>query len=201
MMIGIPSSGKSYIREAIAQREDATIFSSDIVREKLKMDPSSDEENIRLFDIMYDMIRDELARGNDVLLDSTNTYRRYRMPFLQGLSKDTEVIGIIMMRQIENCIRFNRTRENRIEDRIIRMMYDEYDVPLYEEGFNRFEIIYPDKDESFLEGIEEDKRNIMAYRSMFLNNGMSAEEKLKEAQRMAQSDLSIKESLKRSSTQ
>ena len=82
MMVGIPSSGKSFIREKIAREENAIILSSDIVREKLHMDPSKEDENIRLFDLMYEMIREELSKGNNVLLDSTNTYRKYRRPFL-----------------------------------------------------------------------------------------------------------------------
>ena len=53
MMIGIPSSDKSYNRGSIAEREGAMIFSSDIVKEKLKTELSRDDENIGLFDIMY----------------------------------------------------------------------------------------------------------------------------------------------------
>ena len=183
MMVGIPASGKSYVSEKIAKRENAVIYSSDIVRQKLSMDPSSDLQNIRLFDIMYDMIRQELANGNNVVLDSTNTYRKYRKPFLQSLTKDTEVTGVLLMRQIENCLKANSERINSIDESVIRMMYEEYDIPLYEDGYDRFEIIYPDEDENSLSEIEEDKPNIMAYRSMFLNNGMDRYEKLRNIQK------------------
>ena len=186
MMVGIPASGKSYVSEKIAEREDAVIYSSDIVRKKLDMDPSSDLQNIRLFDIMYDMIREELAKGNDVVLDSTNTYRKYRKPFLQSLNKETEVTGVLLMRQIENCLKANRSRNGSIDESVIRMMYEEYDIPLYEDGFDRFEIVYPDEDESSLEEVAEDKSNIMAYRFMFLNNGMDRYEKLKTIQKDCQ---------------
>ena len=182
MMVGIPSSGKSYIREKIAERENAIIFSSDKVRAKLNMDPSKDDQNIKLFDLMYEMIKEELSKGNNVLLDSTNTYRKYRKPFLQSLDEDVEVIGVLMMRQIENCLAANKNRENRIDESVIRHMYEEYDLPLYEDGFDRFEIIYPDNDEYSLDSIDKDKENIMAYRSMFMNNGLSSIEKLHLAQ-------------------
>ena len=182
MMVGIPSSGKSYIREKIAERENAIIFSSDIVRAKLNMDPSKDDQNIKLFDLMYEMIKEELSKGNNVLLDSTNTYRKYRKPFLQSLDEDVEVIGVLMMRQIENCLAANEKRDNRIEESVIRRMYEEYDLPLYEDGFDRFEIIYPDNDEYCLDSIDKDNENIMAYRSMFMNNGLSSIEKLHLAQ-------------------
>lgn len=184
MMVGIPASGKSYVSEKIAKRENAIIYSSDIVRQKLSMDASSDLQNIRLFDIMYDMIRQELANGNNVVLDSTNTYRKYRKPFLQSLTKDTEVTGVLLMRQIENCLKANSERINSIDESVIRMMYEEYDIPLYEDGYDRFEIIYPDEDENSLSEIEEDKPNIMAYRSMFLNNGMDRYEKLRNIQKL-----------------
>lgn len=183
MMVGIPSSGKSFIREKIAREENAIILSSDIVREKLHMDPSKEDENIRLFDLMYEMIREELSKGNNVLLDSTNTYRKYRRPFLQSLNKDVEVIGVMMMRQIENCLAANRNRNNRIEEYVIRNMYEEYDLPLYEDGFDRFEVIYPDDDEYSLQAVEKDRENVMAYRSMFLDNGLSGIEKLHLAQK------------------
>ncbi len=184
MMVGIPASGKSYATETIAKRENAVIYSSDIVRQKLSMDPSSDLQNIQLFDIMYDMIRQELANGNDVVLDSTNTYRKYRKPFLQSLSEDTEVTGVLLMRQIENCLKANGNRGSSIDESVIRMMYEEYDFPLYEDGYDRFEIIYPDKDEYSLDAIEEDRPDIMAYRSMFLDNGMDRQDKLHAAQTM-----------------
>lgn len=184
MMVGIPASGKSYVSEKIAKRENALIYSSDIVRQKLSMDASSDLQNIRLFDIMYDMIRQELANGNNIVLDSTNTYRKYRKPFLQSLTKDTEVTGVLLMRQIENCLKVNSERINSIDESVIRMMYEEYDIPLYEDGYDRFEIIYPDEDENSLNEIEEDKPNIMAYRSMFLNNGMDRYEKLRKIQKL-----------------
>ena len=129
MMVGIPASGKSYVSETIAKRENAVIYSSDIVRQKLSMDPSSDLQNIQLFDIMYDMIRQELANGNDVVLDSTNTYRKYRKPFLQSLSEDAEVTGVLLMRQIENCLKANGNRGSSIDESVIRMMYEEYDFP------------------------------------------------------------------------
>ena len=182
MLVGIPASGKSFVSEKIAKREDAVLYSSDIVRKKLDMDPSSDLQNIRLFDIMYDMIRKELADGNNVVLDSTNTYRKYRKPFLQSLNKETEVTGVLLMRQIENCLRANRQRNASIDENVIRMMYEEYDIPLQEDGFDRFEIIYPDEDEDSLNEITQDKPNIMAYRSMFLDNGMDRYEKLKTIQ-------------------
>ncbi len=186
MMVGIPASGKAYVSKMIARREDAVIYSSDIVRQKLSMDPSSDKQNIQLFDIMYEMIREELAKGNNVVLDSTNTYRKYRKPFLQSLTEETEVTGVLLMRQIENCLKANRNRENSIDDSVIRMMYEEYDIPLYEDGYDRFEIIYPDADEYSLNVIEEDKPNIMAYRSMFLNNGMDRYEKLRRIQELSE---------------
>ena len=63
MMIGIPSSDKSYNRGSIAEREGAMIFSSDIVKEKLKTELSRDDENIGLFDIMYEMIRTQPKNG------------------------------------------------------------------------------------------------------------------------------------------
>lgn len=184
MMVGVPASGKSYVSETIAKRENAVIYSSDMVRQKLSMDASSDLQNIRLFDIMYDMIRQELANGNNVVLDSTNTYRKYRKPFLQSLSEDTEVTGVLLMRQIENCLKANSERINSIDENVIRMMYEEYDIPLYEDGYDRFEIIYPDEDENSLNEIEDDKPNIMAYRSMFLNNGMDRYEKLQNIQKL-----------------
>ena len=184
MMVGIPASGKSFHASKIAEKENAVIYSSDVVRKKLNMDPSSDAQNIRLFDIMYEMIREKLAKGNNVVLDSTNTYRQYRKPFLQSLTKETDVTGVLLMRQIEKCLKANKAREGCIDENVIRHMYEEYDIPLYEDGFNHFEIIYPDEDEYSLIEIEEDKPNIMAYRSMFLNNGMDRYEKLKNAQIM-----------------
>ena len=179
IMIGIPSSGKSHVARKLKEEVGAKIYSSDQMRLLLNMNAADDNENIDLFEYMYECIRKELSNNQNIILDSTNTFRKYRMPFIQSLSDDVEVIGVIMMRKLENCLKSNARRKNRITDDVIIDQYENYDLPLKEEGFDSFIIIYPDEDQNSLSG---DPINI--YESRFQNNGLSPEQKLLKAQKL-----------------
>ena len=179
IMIGIPSSGKSHVVRKLAEESGAKVYSSDQMRLILNMNAADDNENIDLFEYMYECIRKDLKNGQDIILDSTNTYRKYRMPFIQSLDEDVEVIGVIMMRKLENCLATNARRKSRIDDEVIIEQYENYDLPLKEEGFDSFIIIYPDEDQNSL---LTDTADI--YESMFMNNGLSPEEKLLKAQKL-----------------
>ena len=182
MMIGIPSSGKSNVVTRLKRQTKAKVYSSDKTRLLLNMDPSDDNENIDLFEYMYDLIRKELSAGNDVILDSTNTFRCYRQPFLDSLNEDVEVIGVLMLRKLENCLSSNAIRKNKINDKVIIDQYSRYDFPLKEEGFDSFMIFYTDNDK---DSLAEDDGDL--YKSMFVNNGLSPEEKLQKVQQLIRS--------------
>ena len=164
VMTGIPGSGKSYHSKKIAERENAKIYSSDLFRAHLKMDASNDLQNDTLFDMMYAAIRRELDQGQDIVLDATNTYAKYRRKIFRAVEgSNAELICVLVMRRLENCLEANRQRKNPIREEVILNMYRDYDLPYYNEPWDRIEVIYPDNDETSLGYYLDDKEKYMDF--------------------------------------
>ena len=151
VMVGIPGSGKSHESRRIAEEMQAKIYSSDIFRAQLKLDASVDKQNDDLFDMMYAKIREELDAGNDIVLDATNTYAKYRRKFFKAIEgSGAQVIAVVVMRQYENCLKANAARKHPIREEVIRTMYEGYDLPYYDEPWSEIRFVYPDNDEKAL---------------------------------------------------
>ena len=102
MMVGIPASGKSYVSETIAKRENAVIYSSDIVRQKLSMDPSSDLQNIRLFDKLSVIDNVVIGMHNKLsysMLEGIFKTGKYRRQEKEAYAKAEELLAIFDLKE------------------------------------------------------------------------------------------------------
>ncbi|MFC6786487.1 AAA family ATPase [Halobaculum halobium] len=72
VVCGLPGAGKSTVAEAVADRLDAALVRTDVVRKELFPDPSyTDEESRRTYRAVFDRAEDRLAAGEPVVLDGT----------------------------------------------------------------------------------------------------------------------------------
>ncbi|QZP38950.1 AAA family ATPase [Halobaculum magnesiiphilum] len=72
VVCGLPGAGKSTVASAVADRLDATVFRTDVVRKELFPDPSyTDEESRRTYEALFERADDRLAAGDPVVLDGT----------------------------------------------------------------------------------------------------------------------------------
>jgi len=72
VVCGLPGAGKSTVAAAVADRLDAAIVRTDVVRKELFPDPSyTDEESSRTYEAVFDRASERLEAGDSVVLDGT----------------------------------------------------------------------------------------------------------------------------------
>lgn len=143
MMAGIVGSGKSCHAEKLAKEIDATVFSSDKLREEMFGDVNEQNHNDKVFKELHNRIKDCLKSGKNAIMDATNISSKKRRAFLQELNKiNCEKRCIIMATPYDQCLKNNAARDRQVPEDVIRRMYLTWNTPYYFEGFNSIEIVY-----------------------------------------------------------
>ena len=143
MMVGLPCSGKSTKAKELAKTHNATVFSSDTLREELFNDVNHQSDNELLFKELHKRIKDCLVEGNSAIYDATNISYKRRMAFLAELKKiPCAKICVLMATPYEECIERNKHRDRKVPEKVIKKMYMGFDVPWYYEGWDNIIIKY-----------------------------------------------------------
>lgn len=140
IMIGISSSGKSTIAKQIAEKANCVIISSDGIRAEICEGGVSDQsKNEEVFQIFHRRIRDNLLKGNNVIADATNiTLKSRRAIFNAVRGIDCYKIGYLVIKSIEDCIKDNKNDDRvAVPDEVIYKQVKKFQVPFYNEGFNK----------------------------------------------------------------
>lgn len=151
MLIGIPGSGKSTWANEEQFKYDKMfrILSSDLIREELFGDASSQQNNSKVFEIMNSRTIDFLGHGCNVCYDATNINRKSRKTILKKIKekfKDSvEIIGVCFITDRETCFKNNQNRERKVPDYVIDKMIRNFEIPFLGEGFS--DIIFIDNSE------------------------------------------------------
>lgn len=154
MMCGLVASGKSYKAKELAKDYDATIFSSDDLREELFGDVNNQEHNQEVFTELHRRIKECLRNGKSAIYDACNISYKRRMGFIQELKNiPCEKICVLMATPYEECLRRNAERERKVPEYAIERMYRSFDVPYWYEGWDDI-IVEWSKDTQF-KGINE----------------------------------------------
>lgn len=141
MMIGLPYSGKTYKAKELAEKYNATLFSSDTLREELFGDVNHQTDNKILFDELHKRIKNCLQGGNSAIMDATNINRKRRMKFLEEL-KDIpcEKICVLMATSYDECLKRSMKRERKVPHYIIEKIYYNFQYPDSDEGWDCIQI-------------------------------------------------------------
>ncbi|MCM1334191.1 MAG: ATP-binding protein, partial [Eubacterium sp.] len=83
MMVGLPGSGKTLLAHDLADKLNAQVFSSDVVRAEVCGESYSSQDNQRVFPILHDRIKGALQKRQNVIYDATNIRARDRKTFLK----------------------------------------------------------------------------------------------------------------------
>ena len=143
MMIGLVGSGKSYHSKELAEEYDATVFSSDALREEMFGDVNHQADNNTLFKELHKRIRECLASGKSAIYDACNISYKRRMEFLKSLNKiPCEKIAVLMATPYEVCLERNAQRERKVPEYVIKRMYMNFNVPFCYEGWGDIDIVY-----------------------------------------------------------
>ena len=87
MMCGLVASGKSFVANQLALKENAVIHSSDELRIELFGDVNEVDKNGEVFQELHKRIKDDLKKGKNVIYDATNLNHKKRKGFLEELKK------------------------------------------------------------------------------------------------------------------
>lgn len=145
MMAGLVGSGKSCHAEKLAKEIDATVFSSDKLREEMFGDVNEQSKNSDLFQELHRRIKECLKSGKNAIYDATNISSKRRKSFLQELNKiDCEKRCIVMATPYEQCLANNAARDRKVPEDVIDRMYRSWNTPYWFEGWDNIEIVYWD---------------------------------------------------------
>lgn len=145
MLIGLPASGKSTKAKELAKEYNATIYSSDALREEMFGDVNDQGHNQELFTELHKRIKDCLRDSGNAIMDCTNINYKRRMAFLAELKKiPCEKICVLMATPYEECLRRNAERERKVPEYAIEKMYRQFDPPYWYEGWTEIQIEFSD---------------------------------------------------------
>ena len=141
VMIGLPASGKSlYSREV---SDNATIVSSDKVREKIFGDENIQGGAVDIFKVVHDKILEAIFRGEDVVFDATNISYKHRRQLLQKVRKyKVRTVGVLVATPIDEVKENNLSRDRKVPEYVIDRMLKSFYVPFWGEGWDDIEIIW-----------------------------------------------------------
>lgn len=142
MLVGLPGSGKSTHAQQLIEN-GYIIHSSDSIREELTGDANNQDLNSKVFEILHKRVKQDLKDGKKVIYDATNLNWKRRKAFLQELNKiDCWKVCNVIATPIEICIKQNELRDRQVPFEVIDRMYRNFDIPYYNEGWDRINIIY-----------------------------------------------------------
>lgn len=143
MLCGLPASGKSVCARQLAQETNATIFSSDELREEMFGNVNDQEHNHELFVELHRRIKDCLRSGRSAIYDACNISSKRRMAFLQELKYiDCTKKCIIMATPYRQCLENNKKRDRKVPEHVIKRMYTHWNTPYWFDGWDNIEIHY-----------------------------------------------------------
>ena len=145
MVCGLSGSGKSAVAKELAAKYNATIFSSDALREELFGDVNEQKRNQELFVELHRRIKECLRNGKSAIYDACNLNYKKRMGFLAELGKiPCTKICVLVATPYEECLRRNAVRDRKAPEYVIERQYRQFDVPCqYYEGWGRVDVVYP----------------------------------------------------------
>ena len=143
MMVGLVGSGKSHHADKIAEEINATVFSSDKLRNEMFGDINDQDHNAEVFQELHKRIKECLKSGNNAIYDATNISSKRRCSFVQELNSiDCDKRCVIMATPYEQCLENNASRDRKVPEDVIDRMYRNWNTPYWFEGWDDIEIVY-----------------------------------------------------------
>lgn len=141
MLIGLPGSGKTYYANKYLKQENTTILSSDEIRKVLLGSEDAQWGNSTVFKAMNLATIENLKEGRNVVYDATNINSKRRMELLEQIKKevkeDISFVAIILSVPYETCVDRQQKRERKVPEEVINKMLKKFEVPYYEEGWDK----------------------------------------------------------------
>jgi len=142
VLCGIPGSGKS----TLAGRLSGYYVSTDSLRKYLWGDASVIKHDKLVFSLTADIIRYNLGKGSNVIIDATNlTVRRRSKLVMLAQEFSARVILHWVDCPLKVAIKRNLQRERQVPVNIITALYNSFETPSTAEGLDVIRVYDQDK--------------------------------------------------------
>lgn len=152
-MVGLIGSGKSTYAKKLSEQTNAVVIASDDYRKEQFGDESVQGNNSELFNKIHKDIVDSLQMGYNVIFDATNISAKNRVSLLQKINKvNVEKIAIVMATEYQKCLEQNEMRERQVPRHAIKRYREQFQIPIYNEGWDDIQIIYNYNHDNYMWG-------------------------------------------------
>lgn len=146
MLVGPAGSGKSTVANNLRSEDNNyVIVSSDSIRYELFGDESVQGNPAEIFAICRSRCANLLSIGHSVIFDATNLNRKKRKSFLNDVKSRAGVEFtkhcIVVAVTYEDCCVQNKNRQRTVPDFVIRRHFNEFQMPLYSEGWDKITVV------------------------------------------------------------
>lgn len=143
-MVGVAGSGKSTYAKKLEEK-GAVVISSDAVREEIYGDASIQQNPVKVFNICYNRIKENLKNQKWVVFDATNLSARRRESFLKELRRfDCEKECVVIITPFDVIIERMEHRTRKVPAHIIYKQICSFQCPNYYEGWDSIKLIWDD---------------------------------------------------------
>ena len=140
ILVGPPASGKSTLAKSMSEYFDAEVVNPDSIRKKLFGDERCQDDNAKVFERAFDLIKTLYYEHQDVIFDATNVVKWRRMELVERFRMTFDVIvAVCYTGSLERCLYWNKQRERYVPDAVINRMWRQYlegGYPSMDEGYD-----------------------------------------------------------------
>lgn len=142
MMIGLSGSGKSTASKTIYiddVSKKTVILSSDALRTELFNDVNDQTHNEEVFNTLKQRAYKYCSEGKNVIIDATNLNVKDRAWIFNSWKKEVPVnrIACIIPTSLKECKVRNQARIRKIPEYVIDRQIRKFEIPFYEEGWDK----------------------------------------------------------------
>ena len=134
VVCGLPGVGKTTVAERVAERIDARVLRTDVIRKELSPEPTYDEEETEaVYAELLERARKRVADGESVVLDATFADERFRAAAGETADRVADRFALVKVECDESVVRDRIRRRDGISDA-------DFDVHLqFKELFDRID--------------------------------------------------------------
>ena len=139
---GLPASGKSTYAEMLVASGIFQRVCPDLIRKELYGDENIQENGARVFKIAHCRIRDYGCLTENVVFDATNINADRRKKLVQEMRGYFDIIIFKWFNTpIDICLERNQKRERKVPEDVLWRIFDNFQAPTRDEGWNYIEEI------------------------------------------------------------
>lgn len=132
VLCGIPGSGKTTLSAQLAEQHNAKLYCFDSLPHAHHPKYA---ESVRCQ--MWADIAEDLRNGYSVVVDDLHTKLKWRQGLLSTVKEtDCKKILVVMDTPLEECLRRNANRENRLPAFVVESVHESFELPTLTEGWD-----------------------------------------------------------------